>query len=124
MTYLAQSDDPADQLRRLFTLVLGHSRENRIELALMASITDPAVGAAVERVTQRRIRSVADLFARLGAPPGRAWRQGVFAVSVYLGHLQLAHAAPQTLPAVGVDRDTHVEERLSMLPGSGLIDRA
>lgn len=97
-----QTPDPADRLRRLFTLVTEDSRaraENRIEVALVASAADPVVAATLGRITERRVGYVADLFAEIGMDPSSARHRALLAYTAWLGHTQLVHAVPQTLPS-------------------------
>jgi AcrR family transcriptional regulator len=100
--------DPADRLRRLFTLVVGVSRQDRIETALLATADEPLVAPVVRRVTQRRIDHVASVFEQLGLSPEQARQRAVLAVSVYLGHVQIARAAPDALPPVGAPWQRHL----------------
>ncbi|WP_222851679.1 TetR/AcrR family transcriptional regulator [Phytoactinopolyspora mesophila] len=105
--------DPAARLRRLFTLVVGYSRHDRIEIALMATADDPMVAPVVQGVTERRVAYVAAQFEQLGLPVGEARGRALLAVSVYLGHIQLAHAAPETLPRDSGEWERHL---------SGMVD--
>ncbi len=95
---IAVSPDPAERLRRLLRLVVTASRFEQIEVALLARTDDPAVAAAMERVTERRIAYVASQYEELGSSPAEARRQAVLGVSVYVGHVYLARAASATLP--------------------------
>ncbi len=94
-----QEPEPADRLRRLFGLVLPYSREDRIEMALLASARDPLVGPIIDRVTRTRVDYVAEQYAALGCPAEETRQRALLAVGVYLGHAQLEHAAPGILPA-------------------------
>lgn len=90
--------DPADRLRRLLRTVVGVSADDQIEIAMLASADEPAVAAVMARVTERRIAYVAELYEEIGLDAADARRRAVVAVSVYVGHLQLARAAPGSLP--------------------------
>ena len=107
--------DPAEQLRALFLAVFRDGGAGRVELALLAHVDDPVVGAAVARVTERRTAYVAELYRRLGWRPDRARRRAVLAVSVHLGHLQLVRAAPGTLPDEGDGWTQHLADVLALL---------
>lgn len=114
---IEQISDPADRLRRLFTLITDdtHPRaENRIEVALVASAGDPMVAAALGRVTERRIGYVADLFTQLGMEPPAARQRALLAYSAWLGHTQLVHAVPQALPR-GADQRAYLTHALDTL---------
>lgn len=91
-------DRPAERLDELIAVVLDH-RADPVEIALLAAAKDPKVGAAVARVTQRRIDYVASLYEATGRSDEAAYSAAVTAVATYLGHVQLAHAAPESLPA-------------------------
>lgn len=90
-------ESPAERLDELLALVLEH-RVDPLEVALFAAAQDPVVGEAVARVTRRRIDYVASLYRATGMGEDAAYSSAVTAVAAYLGHVQLAHAAPGTLP--------------------------
>jgi AcrR family transcriptional regulator len=106
--------EPAERLRSLLVLVVGYSRNARIEVAMLASAHDPSVASAIERVTRRRIDYVASLYQELGVEAGRAQRHATVAVSVYLGHTHLAHISPQLLPG-NKEWDHYLEELIEVL---------
>ncbi|KAB1142401.1 TetR/AcrR family transcriptional regulator [Streptomyces luteolifulvus] len=91
--------DPEKRLRRLFTQVTRPAGGDPLELSLLASTDHPQVAAALRQVTERRIGYLAGLFTELGFPGDEARRRGLMAYSFYLGHTQLGHAAPSTLPS-------------------------
>ncbi|WP_217428220.1 TetR/AcrR family transcriptional regulator [Microlunatus speluncae] len=99
ITAVEAEAEPAQRLRRLFRLVLLDSREDRIEIALLASARDPLVAPVMQRVTRARVGYVAEQYRALGCPDEEAEQRALLAVGVYLGHLQLEHAAPGILPA-------------------------
>ncbi|WP_432140727.1 TetR/AcrR family transcriptional regulator [Streptomyces sp. bgisy084] len=99
ITELEAEPDPGRRLRRLLTQAISRAATDPLELSLLASTTDPRVAAALARVTDRRIGYVAALFAALGFPEGEARHRGLLAYTAYLGHAQLGHAVPHTLPA-------------------------
>lgn len=112
--------EPAERLRRLFRLVVGgFSRDDRIEVALLATANDPLVAPIMQRVTERRVSYVAGLFEELGMPEADARRRALLAVSVYLGHVQLAHAAPVILPVEPDQWRHHIDHMIAaILPRS------
>jgi AcrR family transcriptional regulator len=112
---LESEPDPAARLRRLFTLVIGISRHDAIEVALLATADDPLVAPLVQRATHRRIAYVASVYEELGLAPAAAGRRAVHAVSVYLGHVQLARAAPRSLPADAEAWERHLDEIITAL---------
>lgn len=111
MAVIAGADEetePAARLRRLFGLVLPGSRDDRIEMALLASAGDPLVAPVMARVTRTRVDYVADLYGASGCPPEEARQRALLAVAVYLGHAQLEHAAPGILPTDDQAWDGHL----------------
>ncbi|WP_233162529.1 TetR/AcrR family transcriptional regulator [Glycomyces salinus] len=90
-------ESPARRLDELLAVVLEH-RVDPLEVALLAAVQDPVVGDAVARVTGRRIDYVASLYHATGMGEDAAYSSAVTAVAAYLGNMQLAHAAPATLP--------------------------
>lgn len=109
ITEVEAEDDPARRLRRLLRLVLPHSREDRIEIALLASARDPLVAPVMQRVTRARVGYVAEQYRALGCPAEEAGQRALLAVGVYLGHLQLEHAAPGILPAEDAAWQRHLD---------------
>ncbi len=107
--------DPAVRLQNLFTFVVGYSRNDRIEVALLATADDPLVAPVMRRVTERRVGYVASLFEELGLPADEARHRALHAVSVYLGHVQLAHAAPDTLAMQPEQWQRHMDGMMDAL---------
>lgn len=96
---LDQLPGPAQRLQQLFTHVIEYAAQGREDLALLASVDQPAVAAAMKRVAERRIDYVAAQLRLLGVPDPQAYTRASVAVSIYHGFNQLARIAPQTLPA-------------------------
>jgi AcrR family transcriptional regulator len=94
--------DPRARLRRLFAQVVRGGTRDRVEVTLLGSIDDPRVRPVLERVTERRVDYVTQILAAAGLPAREARQRAVLAYTAYLGHVQLAHLAPATLPG---DRD-------------------
>ncbi|BDH58817.1 TetR/AcrR family transcriptional regulator [Tsukamurella sp. PLM1] len=89
-----------------------------LELALLAAVDDPSVGAAVARVTERRVAHVEQLYRAAGLDEAAARSAAVAAVALYLGHAQLAAAAPSSLPT-GAAWTAHLTRLRDLLvPGS------
>lgn len=99
ITEVEAEPDPGERLRRLLLNATRQAAEDPLEVSLLANASQPRVAAALARVTDRRIGYVASLFVELGFPEDEARRRGLLAYSAYLGHTQLAHAVPQSLPA-------------------------
>ena len=94
--------DARTRLRALLTLALGghsaHPAGNEVELALQATAGHPLVAPVLARVTERRLGYLTGLFGELGFPRGPARQRSLLAYTAYLGHAQLAHSTPGTVP--------------------------
>ncbi|MFE5540470.1 TetR/AcrR family transcriptional regulator [Streptomyces sp. NPDC056492] len=90
--------DPAARLGALLRGATLSVVDDPLEVRLLAAGDHPEVAAALARVTERRIGYLAHLFELLGFPAPEARRRGFFAYTSYLGHAQLAHTVPSTLP--------------------------
>lgn len=112
---MEREPDPRRRLRRLLVEGMEEAPVDRTEVALLANAHDPVVAPALRRVTQRRIDYLAGLFEQLGLPPADAHRRGLLAYTVYLGFVQLAHAAPGALPAEPNERQRFADGALSAL---------
>ncbi|GHI02121.1 TetR family transcriptional regulator [Streptomyces cellostaticus] len=111
---LAAESDPGTRLRRLFAEASELASEDPLEVSLPASAGHPRVAAVLRRVTERRVGYLAQLFAELGFPPDEAHRRALLAYTGYLGHTQLTHAVPETLPA-GEDGRRYLDSVLDTL---------
>ncbi|MGW3046201.1 hypothetical protein ACWC9T_40960 [Kitasatospora sp. NPDC001159] len=87
-------------------------------MRLLAASNHPKVAAALARVTERRVGYLAHLFELLGFPPPAAHQRGFLLYTSYVGHAQLAHAAPGTVPA-----DPHICPRPWRRSSSGDLGR-
>lgn len=112
---LDSEPDAESRLRRLFTFVVGASRDDVIEMALLATADHPLVAPVMRRVTERRVQYVASQYQELGLTLEEARSWALHAVGVYLGHIQLAHAAPGVLPAEPETWQQHLGQMLSVL---------
>lgn len=99
ITQVEQEPDPERRLRLLFTGATASASEDPLEVSLLATADHPRVAAALRRVTDRRVGYLATLFEQLGFPPPEAARRGLLAYTSFLGHTQLMHAVPETLPS-------------------------
>jgi AcrR family transcriptional regulator len=106
-------EDPLARLEELITMVLTDLADP-FEVRLHESARDPAVGPVVARITQRRIDYVAGLYRAAGQDERTAYSSAVAAVSVYLGHVQLAQSAPGSLPS-GAGWEAHRARVRSLL---------
>ena len=109
---------PLARLRLLIGMVIESTagpQADSIELAMLATADHPHVAPVLARVTQRRVAYTAGLFEALGLPAEEAGRRALLAVSAYLGHAQLAHAAPQVVPGTGAERRVYVDRIIDLL---------
>ena len=113
--YAQLRSTPAERLRALLQLVLDYSRNDRVEVALLASARDPAVAPVLQRVTRRRIEYVAEQYRDMGFPAEQAEHRASIAVSVYLGHVQMAHVSGELLPIVPPRWERYVGEVVDTL---------
>jgi len=86
-------------------------------VTLIASADDPHVGPVLRRVTARRMAYLTDQFGALGFPADEARRRAVLAYTAYLGHAQLAHAAPDELPQDRADQHAYADAVIDALTG-------
>ncbi|WP_051571320.1 TetR/AcrR family transcriptional regulator [Cryptosporangium arvum] len=105
VTAMDEEPDPKRRLRRLFRHVVTGATSNGVELALLGTADDPRVAPVLRRVTQRRLRYVADTFAAIGFDERAARQRAVLAYTAYLGHVQLASTAPDELAEPMADPD-------------------
>ncbi|MET8804926.1 TetR/AcrR family transcriptional regulator [Streptomyces sp. NPDC004546] len=111
---LASEPDPETRLRRLFSEASELAAHDPLEVSLPASAGHPQVAAVLRRVTERRVGYLAQLFVELGFPAEQARRRALLAYTGYLGHTQLTHAVPETLPA-GEDGRRYLDSVLDTL---------
>ncbi|MEU0005748.1 TetR/AcrR family transcriptional regulator [Streptomyces sp. NPDC006314] len=111
---LAAEPDPEMRLRGLFSTASELAAHDPLEVSLPASAGHPRVAAVLRRVTERRVGYLAQLFVELGFPPDEARRRALLAYTGYLGHTQLTHAVPETLPA-GEDGRRYLDSVLDTL---------
>ena len=95
---LAGIPDPADRLRVLFELVLTLPGPDSVGL-LFRDVDDPRVGAALERVSRRRLDYVVDQLRACGMTDEQAQLRGAVAYATYVGWWQLRRVVPEAVPA-------------------------
>jgi AcrR family transcriptional regulator len=96
---LSQLDGPAARLRALIDLVLtypGHEEDPVVALA--RDVRHPAVAAALERVTRRRIDYITAQLTELDMPGPEAARRAAVAYAAYVGWWQLRGLVPDVVP--------------------------
>ncbi|HVK22675.1 MAG TPA: TetR/AcrR family transcriptional regulator [Actinokineospora sp.] len=104
---------PRERLRLLFGAVLDAG--GAIELALLASTSDPKVAAAVARVTERRLAYLTAQFTELGFGRAQARRRAVIGYSIYLGQAQLMRVTPELLAKSAAARRAYVDDVLAVM---------
>jgi AcrR family transcriptional regulator len=77
--------DPAERLRAIFAAAFADRAGLVRDAALIAASTHPLVQPIVRRVTDRRLKYVADMYVRLGMPPARARRRAVMLYQACIG---------------------------------------
>jgi AcrR family transcriptional regulator len=119
ITLVEAEADVRRRLRMLLAVALGSERSgNRIELALQATAAHPSVAPVLARVTRRRLDYLAEQFAALGFPPDESRQRSLLAYTAYLGHAQLAHAAPDAAPSGG-ELPPYVDAVITVLTAEG-----
>ncbi|MFD7664039.1 TetR/AcrR family transcriptional regulator [Streptomyces sp. NPDC059788] len=114
ITAVEAEPDLERRLRALFAHATAAAAADLLEISLLATAADPRVAAVLRRVTDRRIGYIAELFAALGFPEPEARRRGLLVYTAYLGHTQLGHAVPESLPG-GADRDGYLDSVIDTL---------
>ncbi len=107
--------DPLERLRLLLTTAIALAQEDIIDAAVLASANHPLVSQVLERVTERRIGYLAQLFRQLGFPPAQARDRGLLAYTAYLGQTQLIQAGASAAPARGAVLRRYVDRVLGVL---------
>ncbi|UWF77289.1 MULTISPECIES: TetR/AcrR family transcriptional regulator [Microbacterium] len=109
--------DPRERLRLLFERVFALVPRDRAELDLLRRTDDPAVAAAIERVSARRVAFMTESLTAAGLAPGVAHDRAVQAYAMWLGLLQLQASLPALMPATAAERDRFVQSALGVLDG-------
>jgi len=97
--------DPAQRLRTLLHIAIVEDPTSGLEPALVAHADDPAVAPVLQRVTERRVAFLAEVYAELGHSAVQARYRAISAYSAYVGWMQLKRATPMTLPEIADDPD-------------------
>lgn len=89
-------EDPAERLRQMLNAALTFTESGRgsVHVSLLGELGDERVRAAVGRVTEARLRLLADSYRQLGYSPQRAQHRARLAYAAYRGLLQMAREAP------------------------------
>ncbi|NUP47098.1 MAG: TetR/AcrR family transcriptional regulator [Catenulispora sp.] len=115
--YLETVADPMERLRYTLPGALADEHGSTVALTLLADAADPEVGAAIARVTARRVGLLERAFTDLGFDQRRARMRAQAAYAVYLGTAALRRGAPESAPEANADYATEVLEMLSGVSG-------
>jgi AcrR family transcriptional regulator len=101
ITLLAGIADPAERLRFLIRHAFAAPASADLALRLLTESGEPAVRAAAERVTRRRLDVMAETFAEMGLPREQARHHAAASYAIYLGTAALhrVDAAPDDVEA-------------------------
>lgn len=83
--------DPKERLMRSSLAGVGTGVDGFVEIALAASIDDPAVATTLRRTNQKRITYLTGLLEELGVPKPLCRDRATFGLATYLGLYQLQH---------------------------------
>ena len=96
---LSQLSGPQERLRALVDLVLTHGGDDEDPVVTLSrDARHPAVAAALERVTRRRIDYITAQLTELGMPQPEAARRAAVAYAAYVGWWQLRGLVPDVVP--------------------------
>ena len=85
---------PRDKLRTLFGTVLDRTRKGSVEMALQAGAENEVIAPVLQRVTERRLGYLTELFEQLGFDREHAKKRALIAFSLYLGQAQMWATLP------------------------------
>jgi len=94
---MEREPDPAKRLQRILQAGFELAPADRAEIALLANPDDPRARRAVRRAAERRINYIAEQLKALGWGSRDALDRAVIVYYVYVGYLQMAHLAPQSI---------------------------
>ena len=77
--------DPAERLRAVFAASFADRHGGVRDAALVAAATHPLVRPVVRRVTERRLKYIAEMYVRIGFAAPRARRRAVMLYQTYIG---------------------------------------
>jgi AcrR family transcriptional regulator len=111
---LRSGSAPAERLADFVWRTSRQTLTHRIYVALCASPDDPCIGPVLRRVTERRIKYLAEALESLGLRPGDARHRANLMYSSYVGYLQL-QAQGQVPDKNEPDFDSYVQHVIEAL---------
>lgn len=90
--------DPRERIRRLITRVSRGSWNCTLHSALSAAADDPIVKPVLQRVSEKRIRYLADCYQALGFPEEKALHRAQLGYTIYVGFIHLGREAADRAP--------------------------
>ena len=111
----ATGDDPGAKLRSFAHQLAEHTAANPGQLLLAGEGQDNEVRTALETAATRRVGYFAKLLRAAGHQRGPAQRRATNAYAACLGHAELAHAAPQSLPSSARGRRDLLDDLVDLL---------
>jgi AcrR family transcriptional regulator len=115
---LADATDPRERLGRLFSIIFVQPELGAVDAALIAARDQPAIGKALRRVTDRRVRFMRDAFAEMGFDGADADRRALYTHGIYLGLVVVRRANPDAVPASD-SADAFADDLLDVLTATG-----
>ncbi len=107
---------PRERLERLFRAAVDNATDGRVTAALHAAAQEPVVAAALQRISDRRLRFLTACFSGMGLTPARARRRALAAYAAYTGTAQLQFAWPDAAPTGRAVRG-YVDDLVTSLAG-------
>jgi AcrR family transcriptional regulator len=90
-------EDPGERLREVLLAAITFSQSGApsVHVSLLGELGDPRVRAAMARVTEARVGSLAHTYRELGCSPQRAADRARLCYATYVGLLQMTREAPE-----------------------------
>ena len=111
---LNEISDPVERLRRATVMALEYEEEERPDVRLLPSASDPVVGEVVRRVQRKRLDFLAQIFREAGFTPAESRVRARLAYSLALGwhHQRLTEGAERATPG---DRAAYERRAMELL---------
>lgn len=109
---LEQEPDPAKRLRLLLRTAFEHGPDDRAEITLLANPSHPAAVRAVREQADRRISYIARQYEAMGLRARDALDRAAVAYYIYVGYMQTAHVAPDSISGAARARQARLVMQL------------